>query len=170
MMVNPGGQQMQPMMYQGQPPPQMQGMMNQGMMNPGMMNQGMMVGPNPNMQYGMQPGMPMQGDNEDNKKTKGIMTPAIEQLAMVMNSIDPPNSPFYFKPIDGFHYGYLNHKLCCQRFEWEEDSFEFAMQPAEEYKELMDGLAIPIYGDINYERKVITTRTGTMMDPIDLYI
>ena len=86
----------------------------------------------------------------DNEKPKGIMTPAITQLGMVLNSIQPANSPLYFQPIEGFYYGYLNHKLCCERFGWSPEDFEFTMKPVDELLDLMKGLHIPIYGDINY--------------------
>lgn len=44
------------------------------------------------------------------------------------------------------------------------------MKPDDELLELMKGLHIPVYGDINYERKVLNTRKGNLVDPVELYV
>ena len=36
--------------------------------------------------------------------------------------------------------------------------------------ELLNGLHIPLYGDVNFVRKVINTKRGNMVDPVDLYV
>lgn len=69
-----------------------------------------------------------------------------------MNSMEPPTSPYYFKPIEGFYYGYLNPESCYGRFEWTKGDFDYTLKPAPEFLDLMNGLHIPVYGDIKYER------------------
>jgi hypothetical protein len=102
--------------------------------------------------------------------SNAIMTPGLQQLTMTLNSLEMPTSPTYFKNIEGFYYAYLDPTSCYERFGWEAGDFEFALKPEEELDELCKGLHIPQYGDVNFERKTITTKKGTMMDPVDMYI
>ena len=76
---------------------------------------------------------------------------------MLLNSIEPPTSPTYFKNIEGFYYGWIDPEPVYERFEWSAGDFDFAMKPPEELLELVVGLKIPEYGDMNYEKQVIET-------------
>lgn len=105
----------------------------------------------------MQPGMDV-----SMKKTgpsNAVMTNELNQLGMMLNSLEMPNSPFWFKNIEGFYYAYQDPRKCYERFGWEAGDFEFTMKPDDaELLELMKGLHIPQYGDVNFVRGVIKTR------------
>lgn len=46
------------------------------------------------------------------------MTESLVQLGIVLNSLEPVTSPFYFRNIEGFYYGYQDPAKCYERFGW----------------------------------------------------
>lgn len=75
------------------------------------------------------------------------MTDGLAQLCFMLNSKEPENSPLYVKNIEGFYYGYQDPAKCYERFGWEPNEFQFALNPSKEHLELLDRLYIPKYGD-----------------------
>ena len=98
------------------------------------------------------------------------MTDGLIQLGTVLNSIDQPTSPFYFKNIEGFYYGWIDPEPYYQRFDRSADEFDFVMNTPKELLKLVEELKIPQYGDMNYDKQVIKTTQGAIVDPVDLYI
>lgn len=98
------------------------------------------------------------------------MTPGLAQLAQTMNSAEPFNSPLYYKNIEGFYYGYQDPEECCKRFGWKSSEFKFALKPTQRLHELVKNMHVPLYGDVDYERKILATKRGNSLDPADLYV
>ena len=57
------------------------------------------------------------------------MTHGLVKLGSMLNSIEQPTSPLYFKNIEGFYYGFQNPSTCFKRFGWQRSDFEFAIKP-----------------------------------------
>ena len=118
----------------------------------------------------------MQGFNMDmmmppvsKEKVRGFLPDNFAQHQMYLNSMNPPESPYYFRDIEGFYYGWKNPEAAVERFGWSLKDFKFTLEPNKDFKKLMDGIFIPQYGDMVYKRQVHKTKRGTLIDPVNLY-
>ena len=75
----------------------------------------------------------------------------------------------HVKNIDGFYYGWIDPANCFKRFDWSQANFKLILKPRAEFKELLNGMFIPNYGNTEYVPQVPENNLFEFRDPVENY-